>query len=152
MREFLAAAVLAAFLAGPSRAQFMNSDAPAMPQLINMSVIEALVATDHAELAGVFAFVPEGAAPLALADYLLRKPDALKGFVKKGEADLKTTQVINNWDKEVFLHLVAATAGGASVPGVKPVKKSLVDRISRLSLATGVPLEVLVQRRAGVPR
>ncbi|MBI2362011.1 MAG: hypothetical protein HYV15_01310 [Elusimicrobia bacterium] len=113
-----------------------------------MSLMEALVAVDRPELAGVFAYVPPEQDAVAFADFLLRDRAGLKAFLKKAEKDRKAFGVINAWDKDVCLHLVAATAGGGAPMGLRPLSKSQLDRVSRLSLAGGVTLQFLVERRA----
>ena len=143
----LLAAALAALLAPAVRGQAPAGEAPAAGRFIDASLMEALVAVEHPELAGIFAFVPDASAPLAMADFLLRDPDALKRFIKKGERDLREAQVINQWDKEVLLHIVTATASGGNIPGLPPVKKAVIIRLSGLSLANGVPREVMLQHR-----
>lgn len=146
----LAAALLgAAALGGPvASAQYLGGAAPSAPGIINMSLMEALVAVKHPELAGVFAYVPEGQSTVAMADFLLRDHDSLKRFLKKVEGEQKRLKLVNGWDKEVCLHIVAATANQTVPPGAEPLTKRLYDRVSLLSLAQGVPLELLIQRRA----
>ncbi len=152
MTRALAAFLLAASAAVPAAAQYAGGQAPAAPNIIDMSVVEALVAIQRPELAGIFTYVPESQLSVAMADFLLRDGPSLKRFIKKGEKDLKQTKAVNQWDKEVYLHLVAAGSGGMSIPGVEPLKKNLVDRVSRLSLSQGIPLQLLVQQRGAARR
>jgi hypothetical protein len=87
---------------------------------------------------------------MAMADFLMRDHDSLKRFLKALELDLKKLKIVNGWDKEVCLHIVAATANHTVPPGAKPLKKGLYDRVTSLSLAQGVPLQIILQRRAEV--
>src|SRR5581483_2723751 len=116
--------------------------APAQQSMINLSLVEALVATKHEQLAGVFGLVSEANAGPAFADLLFRDPKALKLFLKKGEADLKQTGAISVWDKEVYLYLVTIQSN-ASLVGTASIPAKLFDRVTTLSLAPGVPLSVL---------
>ena len=139
-------------MAVPAAAQYAGGQSPAAPNIIDMSVVEVLVAIERPELAGIFTYVPEPQLAVAMADFLLRDQASLKRFIKKGEKDLKQAKAVNQWDKEVYLHLVAAGSGGMSIPGVQPMKKSLLDRVSLLSLSQGIPLQLLVQQRTAARR
>lgn len=116
------------------------------PQVIDLSLVEALVAVKRTELAGIFGFVPEAVSSLAFADYLMRQPKAMKLYLKKVEKDKKLAQGISVWDKQVLLHLVTIDAQGSAI-GVQKIDKERMDRISALSLSLELPLETIVQRR-----
>lgn len=146
MKSPAAALLLAALLAPAVRGQTPAGDR-ATGRFIDSSLMEALVAMDRPELAGIFAFVPDADARVAMADFLLRDPAALKRFIKKAERDLREAKAVNVWDKEVLLHIVAATAEGG-IPGVPQPKKETLSRVSALSLAVGVPRDVLAEQRA----
>lgn len=146
-RAVLLGALLAVAGAGEGTAQYLGGAAPSAPSIINMSLMDALVAIKHPELAGVFSFVPDSQATMAMADFLMRDHDSLKRFLKMAEADMKKLKIINGWDKEVCLHIVAASANENLPPGAKRLSKRLSDRVSILSLAPGMPLEVVMQRR-----
>ena len=133
--------------AGEGTAQYMGGAAPSAPNIINMSLMDALVAIKHPELAGVFSFVPDGQSTMAMADFLMRDHASLKRFLKAAEADQKKLKMINGWDKEVCLHIVAAASNQTVPPGAERLSKSLYDRVSMLSLAQGMPLQVIMQRR-----
>ena len=150
MKRAVLAALLLASAVGGARAQYMGGAAPSAPGIINMSLMEALVAIEHPELAGVFAYVPDAQTAVATADFLMRDHGSLKRFLKKVEADHRKLKVVNGWDKEVCLHIVAATANHTVPPGAEPLSKRLFDRVSSLSLAQAVPLQVILQRRAEV--
>ena len=138
-------------LAGaPGSAQYMGGAAPSAPGIINMSLMEALVAVKHPELAGVFSYVPDAQTTVAMADFLLRDHDSLKRFLKRVDADYRSVKLVNGWDKEVCLHIVAATANRSVPPGAQELSKRLYDVVARLSLSPGVPLEIIIQRRAEV--
>lgn len=131
--------------AAPAAAQ---REIPSPPTIIDLNLMEALVAIERIDLVGIFTFVPPGRAPLAMADFLLRNRKALKMFVKKAERDLKQVQGINEWDKKVFLFLVGMTSGRL-LSGIKAVPRRWMDRINTLSLAQPLPLSVMLQRRSG---
>ena len=120
---------------------------PTQQQIINLSLIEALVAIDATKLSGVFAFVPREQSSMAMADYLMHDRKALKKFVKKGERDFKQVQGINEWDREVYLYLVGINSGRFLPAGVERVPKKWLKRIHRMSLARPLPLQVIAQRR-----
>ena len=149
MRKSAAAAVLAGALAfgAPCASAQTDSRGPAAPGIISMSLMEGLVAVGRPELAGVFAYVPSEQDTVAFADLLLRDRSALKAFLKKADKDRKAFGVINAWDKDVCLHIVAATAGSGQA-GLRPLSKSQLDRVSSLSLTNGVALQFIVERRA----
>jgi hypothetical protein len=119
------------------------------PQIIDLSLVEALVAIKHTELAGIFGFVPEPVSALAFADYLMRDLKSLKCFIKKVEKDKKLAEGISIWDKQVLLHLVTIDATGDVMMGVRKVSKELMEKVNTLGLAQDYPLEMIVQRRAG---
>ena len=148
MKRAVTLALLLVPAFGGARAQFMGGAVPTAPSIINMSLMDALVVIRHPELAGVFSFVPDAQSAMAMADLLLRDHAALKRFIKATEADQKKFKVINGWDKEVCLHIVAATSNQTLPPGTERLSRGLYDRVSLMSLATGVPLEVILQRRA----
>ncbi|TBR22767.1 hypothetical protein EPO15_07350 [bacterium] len=150
MKRAVALALLLAAALPGARAQYLGGAVPSAPGIINMSLMEALVAIKHPELAGVFAYVPDAQTSVAMADFLMREHGALKRFLKKVEADHKKLKLVNGWDKEVCLHIVAATANRTVPPGAEALSKRLYDRVSLMSLAVGVPLEVVIQRRAAV--
>lgn len=143
----LAGALLLSAVRAPAQIT-LGAAAPAAPGIINMSLMDALVVIRHPELAGVFSYVPEQQSTVAMADYLLRDPSSLKRWLKKVEADLDKLKVVDGWDKEVCLHIIAAAPAGSSLPGAKPLPKRLYDRVARVSLAQAVPLQVILQRRA----
>lgn len=148
MKRAALAALLLVPAFGGARAQYMGGAAPSAPGIISMSLMEGLVAIKHPELAGVFAYVPESQTAVAMADFLMRDHAALKKFLKKVEAEQKALKLVNGWDKEVCLHIVAATSNRTVPPGAEALSKGLFDRVSLMSLAQGVPLELLIQRRA----
>lgn len=151
MKRAAALAVLLGVLSGTQgSAQYLGGTAPSAPNIINMSLMDALVAIKHPELAGVFSFVPDSQAPMAMADFLMRDHASLKRYLKMVEADRKKLQIITAWDKEVCLHIVAAASNQNLPPGTERLSKRLTDRVSSLSLAPGMPLEVVMQRRMEV--
>jgi hypothetical protein len=119
---------------------------PPATQFINLSLIEALTVIDGQDLAGVFAFVPEASAPAALADYLLRHPKALKKFLKRGESDLRQAGGINEWDKHVYIYMVAIHVSGV-LDEKNRLSSAQTKRVLSLSNAPGMPLVDLTMRR-----
>ena len=161
MKKALWTALLAAVLgAGPAAAQSNTAGQARAPQaaapaaqapqgqVIGLSLLEALVAIEHTDLAGIFGFVPEQASSFAMADFLMRDHKSLKLFVKKCEKDSKKANAISIWEKQVLLHLVTIDASGAEAMGMKKIPAGWMDRVNTLSLAEGLPLEIVVQRRA----
>lgn len=150
MRNIAAAALLicAAIFASPVAAQPRRAAVPSVSQIINFSLMEALVAVKAEDLAGVFAFIPENKSSMAMADYLMHNHRAMKRFAKKVTEDLEETQGINEWDKEVLLYVVGMNNSPGLPAGVKRLSKRLNRKVSRLSLAPSIPLSVMVQRRA----
>ena len=130
----------------PSSAQ-EGAVVPVQSQIINLSLVEALIAVKATDLAGVFGFIPEEQSSMAMADYLMHDHKALKLFVKKAEKDLSVAEGVNEWDKRVLLFLVGIDASGVLPPGIERVPKRWMERINSLSLAQSLPLQVIVQRR-----
>lgn len=126
------------------------AQAPASPQtyIISLSLVEALVAIKGTDLSAVFSFVPEQNAPIALATYLMNNQGALKRFLGKCEKDYEAAQGINDWDKQVLLYLVGLDGSGAAGSGMKKVPERLMKKVSEMSLLPGLPLEIVVQKRA----
>lgn len=150
MRTWTLAAAVAfgALAAGRAGAQAPAAvEAPQQPQIINLSLLEALLAVKAQELAGVFGFVEEKNAPAAFADYLFHNRPALKRFVKKGERDSKQAGGVNEWDKQVYLYLLGINASAMLPQGYSRLSSSWVDRLSTLSLAPGLTLSELTARR-----
>lgn len=148
----LAAMAGAAFGAGPARQQVQarQSEIPQGPvqqQMINLNLINALVAIHQENLAGLFGYIAEQNAAPAFAEYLFRSPDALKLFVKKDEKDLKGTGGIDEWDKAVFLYVVGLNSNGEGLAGGPTLSPKMMERVSALSLAPAMSLSDLTMRR-----
>ncbi len=148
MKALLGALILAS---APGRAQ----NAPAavavqapQAQLINLSLMEALVALDAQDLAGIFGFVPEASASVALADYLMHNRTALKKFVRKGEKDLKALGGVNAWDRLVFMHIMQMN-NSPLPPGIERLPAKMEYKVSTLVLAPPLTLEEINGRRRG---
>ncbi|MEK9146169.1 MAG: hypothetical protein AAB339_11220, partial [Elusimicrobiota bacterium] len=67
---------------------------------------------------------------------------------KKCRKDYDAAQGINEWYKQVLLYLVGIDASGLGSEGMKKVPEGLMKKVSETSLLPGVPLEVVVQKRA----
>ena len=98
--------------------------------------MDSLALIEKMELAGLFAYIAPDSAAMALAGYLYADPKGLKLFLKKAEGDAARLGGIALWDKMVLLYLVGMDASGVPPPppGTRPLKKSVVNRVSRLSL------------------
>jgi hypothetical protein len=144
---FLAVAVCVAPVSAAEAPAVPKGKIPNAPQIINFGLLEALSAIGHADLAGVFAFIPEEQAPMAMADFLLRNRKALKRFVKKSERDKKKVEAISIWDKHVFMYLTGMVNSGQMPPTMKKVPQRWISRIHALMLAPGLPLQAIVQKR-----
>ncbi|HBL18065.1 MAG: hypothetical protein A2X36_08870 [Elusimicrobia bacterium GWA2_69_24] len=145
-RAWLAAGLLAALAAGAAAQP--QTPGTAQGGVINLSLVDALVAVDAQDLAGVFSFIPEEQTPMAMADYLMHDHKALKKFVRKGERDLKLSQGINEWDKKVLLFLVGMNSQPLLPLGIARVSPAWRARVNALSLAQALPLNIIVQQRA----
>jgi hypothetical protein len=149
MRSILPALLLGAVLsAGRPAAAQSGRSVPNVAQIINFNVVDALAAIGAQELGGVFTFIPDDRASMAMAAYLLESPKTLKRFMKKVSTDLKETQGISAWDKEVLLYLVGMGASGQTSTAGKTIPESTMKRIQEMSLEPALPREVIVQRRA----
>jgi hypothetical protein len=148
----LAAALLAASAAKPAFAQRAPSGVtpPRMSQgaVLNLSLIEALVAVRQQRLSGVFAFVPEDRTGLAFANYMMYDHKALKRYLKYARKIFDKAGAISHWDKRVMLLLVGMVNQAQRPPGVEAVGKKQVSQISELALVPGVPVEELRTREA----
>ena len=80
IKTTLAAMLLAAALVSRGAAQASSG-----PQIINLSLVEALVSIDESTLAGVFSYVPEKDGPAAFADLITHNKKSLKKFTAKVE-------------------------------------------------------------------
>jgi hypothetical protein len=139
----------------PPQPQYQNQArsqtpvAPAQPQqqqVINLSLIEALVGIHQEGLAGLFGYIPEQYAQTALAEYLFRTPKDLKLYIKMNERDLKETSGINQWHKEVFLYMINI-GSNPTMAHIDPLSSKLQDQVATLSLAQGFPLSEIAMRR-----
>jgi hypothetical protein len=111
--------------------------------------MEALATVQRPELAGLFAFIPPEAAPLAFADFLLRDQAALKRFVREAEKDAKSFGGIADWEKRTFLFLVGINASGQMAGGAAGVPRKWMSRVNELSLKPAMSYDELAQRRRG---
>jgi len=140
MKGTLAAAVV--LLAGAWAA----AETPRSGQLLNLSCMEALVAIDEANLAGVFSFVPEKDGSAAFADLVVHNPKAMKKYLAKVEGDLKAVGGISVWDREALafaLSIYASPLGGTLE---KPSAKAMA-RLAELAQAPGLTLGEMTARR-----
>ena len=59
---------------------------------------------------------------------------------------MKAAAGINEWDKEVYLYIVSINATGSSM-GIEPLPEKVLDKVSTLSLAPGLPLAAITMKR-----
>lgn len=111
------------------------------PQMLDLNLMEALIAAGAVDLAGVFGFVPPESAPAALADYLLHDRKALKRLLKKERKDIKEAGGINAWDKMVFISLLQIHNAGLVPPGVERLSKKEELEVSDIVLARAMSLQ-----------
>ncbi|MFA6092335.1 MAG: hypothetical protein WCU88_11255 [Elusimicrobiota bacterium] len=147
---FIAALLLPA-CAGASGAKAAPKQVAALPaqqpqQVINLSLMEALVAVERADMVGVFTFVPEENSALAMADMLMREHKSMKLFFRKLGKDKKVAGGISEWDKQVLLYMVGLDANAASL-GVEPLSGKLQKQVYEFSLMPAYPLQVIVEKR-----
>lgn len=117
------------------------------PQLLDLNVMEALVAVRAQDLAGVFGFVAPEYAPFALADYLLHNRKAMKRLLKKDQADLKQTGGVSAFDKQVFMAVAQINQGVELPPGVLRLSKKEDFDVSEIVLARGLTLQELAMAK-----
>ena len=131
------AAVLLAVVAVPGWGQPAPAQPPAAPPqaLIDLSLVQALVAVDAQDLTGVFGYMPEAAVAPAFADYLNRNVAAFKRFQKMARADIKETGGINAWDRTVFLYLMQLDEAPVLPPGLRRLSKKEEFEVSGFILA-----------------
>lgn len=117
-------------------------------QMLDLSLLEALVAVDGKDLAGVFGFVPESAAAPAFSDYVMHNGSALKRFIKKAKRDIKETGGINLWDRAVFMYVLQINGLPALPPGMQKLSKSQEYDVSGFVLAKGLTLGQMAAARS----
>lgn len=152
----LAGAIGVASPAAPSLAQEIAkapvnqvaaSAPPMQPQMISLSLMDALIAVGAQDLAGVFGFIPDANTAPAFADYLLHERGALKKFVKKGKKDLKETGGVNEWDRLVAMYLIQINGSPALPPGIEHLPKKVEYDVSEIVLAQPLTLQEMTARR-----
>ena len=154
MRSFgrIPAAVAALFLAGAfARASSNSIEPPAMQAgvVLNLNLIEALVAIKSERLGMIFSFVPEDRSALAFANFLMADHKALKMFLGVKERQWKKFKGIARWDKQVFLLLVGMNSQTELPPGIERLPEKLSSRVNELALAQGYELEEMRLQQAG---
>lgn len=144
MRFPLAATLVALSfaLSGAQESVVLPERAPIQqPQMLDLNLMEALIAAGAADLAGVFGFVPPESAPAAFADYLLHNRKALKRLLKKERKDMAEVGGINAWDKMVFISLLEIHNAGLVPPGVERLSKKEELDVSEAVLARAMSLQ-----------
>lgn len=121
---------------------------PQPTQMMNLNMIEALIAVGAADLAGVFNYIPEAAGPAAFSDYLLHNRKAFKKFIKKGLKDLKDTGGVNGWDRVVYMIILNVNNQPMLPPGVDHLSKQQEQDLSQLVLARALTLQEMNAARA----
>jgi hypothetical protein len=115
-------------------------------QVINLSLMEALIAVERADMVGVFSFVPEENSALAMADMLIRERKSMKLFLRKVGKDQKIAGGVSEWDKQVLLYLVGLDADAPAL-GIEPLPAKLQKQVHEFSLVPAYPLQVIVEKR-----
>lgn len=146
MRRFAAAALVAAtaLIVRPARAG--QDPLGGSSHMLNLSCVEALVASGHAELAGVFSFVSDKDAPAAFADLAVHDAKALKKYVAKLDADYKTSAAITEWDHSTVEMILSIYGSPLAATLSKPSSK-LMSRLAELGQAPTTTLEQLTSKR-----
>jgi hypothetical protein len=115
-------------------------------QVLNLSVIEALAAVDHADLAGVFGFIAERDNAAAFADFLLRDGKAQKKYLAKLEKDLKVGGGLTEWDHAVLQGMVSVYGSPMANLLKKPSAKTILH-MAQMASAPVITLEQLSVKR-----
>jgi len=131
------------WLAGVSAA----AEAPKSGQILNLSCLQALVAVDEGNLAGVFSFVPEKDSPAAFADLVVRNPKAMKKYLAMLEKDLKEVSGISAWDHEVLAFAVSVYASPLASTLEKPAPR-ILKRLLELNGVASLTLQEMTSRRS----
>lgn len=121
-------------------------EAPAGAQMINLGCVDALAAVGHADLAGVFSFIPEKDGPAAFADFMVRNRKALKKFLAKAEKDLKEVKGVSIWDRQALQFAVSIYGSPLGETLEKPAPK-FVARMVELAAAPALSLAEMTARR-----
>lgn len=131
-----------AMMAAPAGAQQPGRPAT----MLNLSCVEALVAIDQANLAGVFSFVSEKDGPLAFADLIVRDKKAMKKFLAKLDKDRKEVQAISTWDREAVIGAVSIYGSPLAETLEKPASDTM-ERLNGFVATQAIPLSDLTARR-----
>ncbi len=117
------------------------TEVPRPPQMIDLSCMEALVATGRQELAGVFSFVSEKDGPAAFADLIVHNKKAMTKFIAKVQKDLKVASGISAWDRDALQFAIAIYESplGATLKPLGEVE------LAQLRLLAGSPILSLEQ-------
>ena len=114
--------------------------------MLNLSCVEALVAVEHPDLAGVFSFITEKDAPAAFADFVAHNKTAMRRYVDKIGADIKSAAGVTPWDHDVIMRILDIYAGPLAETLEKlppPIQKRLME----YSAAPSMSLEDVAARR-----
>ena len=115
-------------------------------QMLNLSCMQALVAVDQADLAGVFSFISEKDSPMAFADLLAHNKKALKKFVAKADKDLKAVSGIAAWDHDVFQAMISIYSSPLGETLDKPDAK-VMAHLAELAHSPTLTLDQMTARR-----
>lgn len=119
---------------------------PKSMQMINLSCMEALVAIDQADLAGVFSFIQEKDGPAAFADLVVHDKYALKKFLGKVEKDYKLVAGVSSWDHDVIQFALSIYMSPLAETLHNPGKK-VIARMGELLAAPARTLQEIATRR-----
>jgi len=127
----------------PTPVESAMADAAGM---INLSLVDALTAIEHPQLAGVFSFIPEKYSTFAFADLMARDKKSLKRYLGKIKSDLKSAKGLTGWDHEVCATLVNLYSSPLGASLEKPAAKPM-SMINECVLAPTVPLSDVIAGR-----
>ncbi len=120
-------------------ALFASTTLPASAQrsqVMDLSIMEALVAVGHADMAGIFSFISEKDSAPAFADFLLRNEKSRKKYIAKVDKDVKKAGGLTAWDHAVLQDVVSVY--GSPMGKTLPNKASAKEILHMVNLA-GTP-------------
>ncbi|HVC09703.1 MAG TPA: hypothetical protein VNH15_07180 [Elusimicrobiota bacterium] len=115
--------------------------------ILNLNCLEALAAVGEPELSGIFSYVPDADTAAAFADLVVHQPAALRKFMAKDEADVKSVGGISQWDHSVAAYALSIYALPAAAATVDKPSSSDLKRLNALAAAPALSLEQMTARR-----
>ena len=115
--------------------------------ILNLNCLEALAAVGEPELSGIFSYVPDADTAAAFADLVVHQPAALRKFMAKDEADVKSVGGISQWDHSVAAYALSIYALPAAAATVDKPSSSDLKRLNAIAAAPALSLEQMTARR-----